>query len=160
MTLVLHEVGTGHADRTYSAVAQMPSGRFQNTDFVPDTSHLGVRFYLTVPSRRRRGAATFTDAAGDNTTATISCASTTLTRNTPVICTVEVNNDEATPNNGWPQGTVLFQVATRKRDLSPSDTCTTSQIGTTARSRCSVSFTPTSTGTVKIKGNYNAASGL
>ena len=66
VTLVLHEVATGHADRTYYADADT-AGRITNAQFATDVSHLGVRFYVTARGAASQAQVTFTDAKGTDT---------------------------------------------------------------------------------------------
>jgi hypothetical protein len=69
VTLLLHEVATGHADRTYTAVAD-GVGRISNRGFTPDQQHIGVRFYLTARGAASQAQATFTDGQPSTVTMT------------------------------------------------------------------------------------------
>ena len=60
VSLLLHEVATGHADRTLSAVAD-DAGRIVNTEFTVDAQHIGVRFVLTARGAASQAQITFTD---------------------------------------------------------------------------------------------------
>ena len=88
VTLVLHEVGTGHPDRTYSALAD-ESGRFVNTGFTPDQQHLGVRFYLSARGAASEAQATFTD--GQPSTATLTPISANIAPGDDAVYTLTVD---------------------------------------------------------------------
>jgi hypothetical protein len=60
VSLLLHEVATGHADRTFSAIAN-DAGDIVNSEFVVDAQHIGVRFMLTARGAASQAQTTFTD---------------------------------------------------------------------------------------------------
>ena len=61
--LLIHEDSTGHPDRTLSAVAD-DAGHILNHEFAIDSSHIGVRFWLTATglTSGKTAQTTFTDA--------------------------------------------------------------------------------------------------
>jgi hypothetical protein len=109
VTMVLHEVGTGHADRTYYATADA-AGRITNAEFMTDASHIGVRFYLAARGAASQAQATFTDALNTNTALISSVNPSSSGQSVTFTATVTYTQAGSGHQVGDPvtQGTVLF----------------------------------------------------
>jgi hypothetical protein len=113
VSMTLHEIATGHPDRLLTAVAD-DYGAIVNSDFMPDVSHIGVRFYLTARGAGSQAQTTFTDAnpqsltvgtqtpapifAGNSATYSITV---TFNGNTTTACTVDLTV-APTASPAWP----------------------------------------------------------
>jgi YDG domain/MBG domain (YGX type)/Galactose oxidase, central domain len=109
VTMVLHEVGTGHADRSYFAIADA-AGRITNTEFMTDASHIGVRFYLTARGAASQAQVTFTDALNTNTALTSSVNPSSSGQSVTFTATVTYTQAGSGHQVGDPvtQGSVVF----------------------------------------------------
>jgi YDG domain/MBG domain (YGX type)/Bacterial Ig-like domain (group 3)/Galactose oxidase, central domain/Kelch motif len=109
VTMVLHEVGTGHADRTYYADADT-AGRITNNQFATDLSHIGVRFYLSARGAASHAQVTFTDALSTMTALTSSVNPSSSGQSVTFTATVTYVQAGSGHQIGDPvtEGTVLF----------------------------------------------------
>jgi Kelch motif len=138
------------------------NGNISNNQFSPDIHDINIRFYLTAVGSQSGLVAlnTFTDAAGDDTTTTVSCTPNPVTAGSATTCTATVNNIASPVTNGFPQGTAAFQFTgpAGTFSFSPSNgVCNVAQIGSTNNSSCSVTLTPNDAVNGAVKANFNAA---
>src|SRR6266702_3971233 len=85
----------------------------------------------------------------DTTTTTVSCSPSSVTVNTATSCTATVTDTSAGPIT--PTGPVGF-TSSGAGTFSPMTSCNLS--GTTSSGTCNVEFTPSTTGTDTVTGNY------
>ncbi len=85
----------------------------------------------------------------DTTATTISCSPSSVTVNTATSCTATVTDTSAGPIT--PTGSVGF-TSSGAGTFSPMTSCNLS--GTTSSAACNITFTPSTTGTDTITGNY------
>src|SRR6266542_868470 len=135
------------------------NGNISNNQFSPDVHDINVRFYLTAAGSQSglQAQSTFTDAAGDTTSTTVSCSPTPVTVNTATTCTATANNIATPVTNGDPQGDVTFSFNGTGTFSPASAQCAVIQIGATNNSSCSVTLTPATVVSGNVKGNFNSA---
>ena len=156
VTLTLLESPLIDTPPAMTAVADA-NGNILNNQFSPDSYDVNVRFYLTAVGQTSAFQAqnTFTDAAGDTTSTAVVCAPSSVTVNTATTCTATVSNSQSGAPNGYPQGAVTFSFNGTGTFSPISGVCTVSQVGSTNDSSCSVTLTPTTAVSGKVKGNFN-----
>jgi hypothetical protein len=156
VSLLLHEVATGHADRTFSAIAN-DTGDIVNSEFVVDAQHIGVRFMLTARGAASQAQTTFTDGnlqsdiAFDIGPATVSVGDT-LTWTATATCNNGGGPNNTCAANGFTLGGAVantysldIQQATNANFNGPS--VVTRQVSSTTAGAASGSFTAPAAGT-------------
>jgi hypothetical protein len=88
-----------------------------------------------------------------NTSVSVACSPTTVAKNTSTTCTATVTNTSPGHPNDSPLGTSSFTASTTAVTGSP---CTL-VADTSSTSKCSVTFTPSKTGSQTIKASYTSS---
>ncbi len=137
------------------------NGNVSDSSFTTDLHDVNVRFWLSAVGAQSglKAQNTFTDAAGDNTTATVSCAPNPVVAGSPTTCTATVSNVASPVTNGFPQGVAVFQFAGPSGTFAFSPAtgqCTLSQIGSTNNSSCAVTLTPDDALNANVKVNFSS----
>lgn len=106
VALLLHEVNTGHADRTFAAIAD-GVGKIFNNQFSPDSSHIGVTFILTATGKTSGLTAqtTFTDG-----NLGVSASPTTISPNQPSSAGVSDNTQLTVGSQGSATSNVSVRI--------------------------------------------------
>jgi hypothetical protein len=155
VTLLFQEDPAVHEDYVLKLAADS-DGNISWNQWAPERHDFGVRFYLTATGTKSRAQVTFTDAAAD-TSVTVGCSPGSVASGSPTICTTTVTNTANGAPGGWPRGSVDWTLTGGLTGSFSATACTLTQVGTTNRSRCSVTFTPnnpTALANGKVKGTY------
>jgi hypothetical protein len=155
VTLLFQEDPAVHEDYVLKLAADS-DGNISWNQWAPERHDFGVRFYLTATGTKSRAQVTFTDAAAD-TSVTVGCSPGSVASGSATICTTTVTNTANGAPGGWPRGSVDWTLTGGLTGSFSATACTLTQVGTTNRSRCSVTFTPnnpTALANGKVKGTY------
>jgi hypothetical protein len=135
-------------------------GAFTNSDFFVDAFDGGVTFLATATGQSSRWTAqtTFTDHPGNtphSTSTAVTCSAANVPVNSTVTCTATVTDTSSAPGNRVnPPGTVSF-TSSKSGTFAPASCALTPVASTNNQSSCSVTFTPTETGTHTITASYS-----
>ena len=109
------------------------SGNISNSQFSPDEHDAYILFYLTATGAGSQAQMTFTDSPAP----VVSCSPNPVATNTASTCTATENKNQANDNMSWSSsGSGTFNPTSCKLDSTAG--------------QCSVSYTPSSTGTQTI----------
>src|SRR5437867_3842160 len=158
ISIDIHE-SSGDPDTNLTAIADT-NGSFTNQQFVIQPSDQGVTFLATATGQTSGWTAqtTFTDHPGGtphSTATTVSCSPNPVAVNNPTTCTATVTDTSgAAGNRVNPPGTVSF--ASSKSGTFSPPSCTLAPVPATRdQSRCSVTFTPSESGSHTITATYS-----
>ncbi|PYU97916.1 MAG: hypothetical protein DMG26_20040, partial [Acidobacteria bacterium] len=158
VTLSFQEVPYYDSHPTLTAVADA-NGTIFNNQFSPDINDSAILFYLTAAGSVSQAQTTFHDT---NTTVTsVSCSPNPIHFGSAAICTATVNSTNGSIDNGivqWSSTSGTFSAASGSVfSAGPPPQCALARTGVANQTGCSVTFTPTSLGSLIITANFFAS---
>src|SRR6266568_5080114 len=157
VTLSFQEVPNYDSHPNLTAVADA-NGNILNNQFVPDFHDNGILFYLTAVGSASQAQTTFHDT--NTTTTAVGCSPNPIHFGSAAICTATVTSPNGTIDNGsvtWTSASGTFAAALGSVYTTPPPTCALARTGVANQTGCSVTFTPTSLGTLTITANFFAS---
>jgi hypothetical protein len=158
VTLSFQEVPYYDSHPTLTAVADA-SGNILNAQFSPDINDSSILFYLTAKGSVSQAQTTFHDT--NTTTTQVSCLPNPIHFGSVAICTALVNSGNGSIDNGvvqWSSPSGAFSAASGSvYSAGPPPQCTLARTGVLNQTGCSVTFTPTSLGTLSVTANFFAS---
>src|SRR6266700_3712939 len=147
VTLSFLEVPYYDSHPTLTVVADA-NGNIFNNQFSPDINDSAILFYLTATGSVSRAQTTFHDT---NTTITaVSCSPNPIHFGSVATCTATVTSTNGSIDNG------VVDWSSTSGTFSPTS-CTLARTGVANQTGCSVTFTPTSLGSLTITANFFAS---
>src|SRR3989454_4443153 len=147
VTLSFLEVPYYDSHPSLTAVAD-GNGNISNSQFSPDINDSAILFYLTATGSVSQAQTTFHDT--NTTTTAVSCSPNPIHFGSVATCTATVNSATGSIDNG------SVQWSSPSGTFSPTS-CTLARTGVANQTGCSVTFTPTSIGSLSITANFFAS---
>src|SRR5438876_7334519 len=124
------------------------NGNIFNNQFSPDINDSAILFYLTATGSVSQAQTTFHDT--NTTTTSVTCSPNPIHFGSPATCTGTVTSSTGSIDNG------TVQWSSPSGTFSPTS-CTLTRTGVANQTGCSVTFTPTSLGSLTITANFFAS---
>src|SRR5437667_9709546 len=135
------------------------SGNISNNQFSPDINDSSILFYLTATGSVSQAQTTFHDT--NTTTTAVNCSPNPIHFGSSAICTATVTSATGSIDNGtvqWSKPSSGYSAASGSVfSAGPPPQCTLARTGIANQTGCSVTFTPTSLGSLTIEADFFAS---